>query len=135
MPVYASWDNPEKTVIALKFEGDWTWDEAYQAVIERNRLIDSVDNKVDIIVNFGSAGFRVPPNAITHTRNMMSQSHERIVRNVIIGFKPMHIALWKVIEKVYESMGKKQMYFLSASIDDARATLAEMRQREALKSE
>ncbi len=129
MPVQATWDNPEKTIILLNFEGNWTWEETYQAVAERNQLINAVENKVDIIVNFGGAGFKVPPNALTHTRNIISQSHNRIVRNVVVGFKPMHIALWKVIEKVYESMGKSQQYFLVGSLDEARAMLASVPER------
>lgn len=129
MPVQTSWDNPEKTIILLKFEGNWTWEETYQAVAERNHLINAVENKVDIIVDFGDAGFKVPPNALTHTRNIMGQSHNRIVRNVVVGFKPMHIALWKIIEKVYATMGKSQQYFLVGSLDEARAMLTSASER------
>jgi hypothetical protein len=128
MPVQVTWDNPEKTIILLTFEGNWTWEETYQAVAERNRMIESVSNNVDIIVNFGSAGFKIPPNAITHTRNIMSQSHSRIVRNVVVGFKPVHIALWKIIEKIYATMGKSQQYFLVGSLDEAHAMLANIQQ-------
>lgn len=54
----------------------------------------------------------------------MGQSHNRIVRNVVVGFKPMHIALWKIIEKIYAVMRKSQQYFLVGSLEEARAMLA-----------
>lgn len=130
MPVHVSWDNQEKTVIHLKFEGNWTWEEVYHAVDNRNGMIDEVDHKVDIMVDFEAASMRVPPSAITHTRSIMRQAHDLIDLNVIVGFKSGHKALWGIIEKVYATLGKYQKYFVAPSLGEAREMLAERRQKQ-----
>src|SRR5262245_53175291 len=123
MPVQATWDNSEKTVILLNFEGNWTWEETYEAVEQRNRLVETVANDVDLIVNFGEAGLRVPPNAITHTRKIMSYPNDQIGRVAIVGFKSIHITLWNVVRKIYSTLGKNDQFILVASLDEAREVL------------
>src|ERR1041385_83008 len=48
MPVSVQWDNPEKTLIYIRYQ-HWSWDEFYKALDDCMQLSHTVDHPVDII--------------------------------------------------------------------------------------
>ena len=53
MAIVTRWDNKKKSVILLEFESEWSWDELEEAVQKADRLIGSVEHRVDLIIDLG----------------------------------------------------------------------------------
>ena len=89
MGVAVQWDNDEKTVIQIIFEGHWQWDDVRKAVGEVNRMIDSVEHPVvHLIANRGAATW-TPGNYAKNVKEIIDLYHPRlgyrvgVVRNPI----------------------------------------------------
>jgi hypothetical protein len=124
MPVTNVWDNDEKTVIRMEVVGRWTWDEMYQGSQDGYIMLETVDNIVDAIIDFSqSAG--IPPNALTHARNMMGRQHPRTGVTVFIGVNAMFMSLWRAFTRVHTLFLKEQDFTFAASLDEARALLVQ----------
>ena len=89
MSVAVQWDNDEKTVIQLIFDGRWQWDDVRIAVGQVNQMIDSVEHPaVHVISNRGAAHW-TPGNYAKNVREIIDLWHPRagyrvsVVRNPV----------------------------------------------------
>lgn len=51
MPIEVVWDDDNRTVLRLDFEGSWAWKDYDHAVEEAYRLVREVTNLVDVMLN------------------------------------------------------------------------------------
>ena len=49
MPVKATWEDEEKTIIRHTYSGEWDWDEFNASVSKIETMLDGIDYKVDFI--------------------------------------------------------------------------------------
>lgn len=124
MPITLEWDNPEKTIIHMKVEGRWTWDEMYQSSIDGYKMLDSVPHRVCSLLDFTQAQ-GIPSNAITHARNMMNKQHPRTGLTVMVGVSPLFLNLWRVFVRVYMLFAREQDFTFAGSLEEARTIIAE----------
>ena len=78
MGVEVSWDNEDKTIIQIIYEGHWQWDELRAAVKQMNAMIDSVDHPaVHLISNRGEARW-TPGKYAANAREILAMYHPRV---------------------------------------------------------
>ena len=127
MPVINVWDNDAKTIIRMEVSGRWTWDEMYAASTAGYAMLDSVNHVVYPIIDF-SASLGMPPNAITHARNMMGKQHPRTGMTVFVGANTLFVSLWRVFIRLYALFSREQDFTFANSLDAARDLIAQNRQ-------
>ncbi len=82
MPVSMDWDNTEKTVIRVTFDGQWDTDDLYRMVNKGVSMIDSVDHIVDSIFDFTRS--TSSPTSTLATLGRMESTHSEKERLTII---------------------------------------------------
>lgn len=82
MPVSMDWDNPERTIIRVTFDGQWETDDLYRMINKGVSMIDSVDHIVDSIFDFTRS--TSSPTSALATLGRMESTHSEKERLVII---------------------------------------------------
>jgi len=101
MPFSIEWGNEEKTISHLKVIGEWDWNDFYAATKIGYQMTDSVQHKVNVIVDFSESKGNIPPNALTHLRNANKNAHPRRGVVVIVSKRMMLVKTFaNIIEKV-----------------------------------
>jgi hypothetical protein len=125
MPVHVQWDNPEQTVIYVRYEGRWTWEEFYQAVKETQELGASVGHRIDIIAHMMD-GF-VPHGApFVHSQNALKQKNATLGRVVVVSDNRFVQGLMSVSARVNPRW--KDKYSTATSVEEARLLIQKDRQ-------
>lgn len=114
MGITAEWDNPEKTVILFTNAGNQTWEEFFAGVKKVNEMINSVDHKVDLIID-GRELKSIPPSAMTHFRNALN-TLPPTTRVIGVVNNPFVRAIGNVMQKI----SKTKMISVS-TLEEARA--------------
>jgi len=76
------WDNPERTVIRVTFDGQWDTDDLYRMINKGNSMIESVNHIVDSIFDFTYS--TSSPTSALSTLGRMESTHSEKERLVII---------------------------------------------------
>lgn len=101
MPITIDWFNGKKHTIHMKFIKPWTWNEYYPAYDKGHAMIESVENRVNIVMDFTESGGMLPPNALTHFKKAAEKAHPRRGAVVIVSKRMMLVkTLVTVIQKV-----------------------------------
>jgi hypothetical protein len=124
MPVTIEWGNTEKTILHVKFLRPWNWDEYYGVYQEGYAMTESVDHKVNIIMDFSKNDGRLPASALTHFRSAASKAHPR--RGVVIITSP-RMMLVRTMVNMIQKIGliKTPMLFAN-TVEDAYTMLKRM---------
>jgi hypothetical protein len=121
MPVTIDWGNAEKTISHMKFVRPWNWDEYYAAYQKGYEMTESVDHKVNIIMDFTESAGHLPPSALTHFRRAASTGHPR--RGVVVLTTP-RMMLVKAMVSMIQKIGLMKTTILFANtIEEAYSTL------------
>jgi hypothetical protein len=79
------WDNDEKTILRYIYGKNWNWADFHSAAKEAYEMLDTVEHKVNIIMDFLNAQL-VPQGAITNVQRAFStKRHPNINTTVIVG--------------------------------------------------
>lgn len=90
MTITVTWDNDDRTVVYIRAEGAWTWDEFHAGLAEANVLIRSVEHSVDIISHLVDAeAQKLPPGAFAQWRRAMSNHPHNAGLIIIVPGSPM----------------------------------------------
>lgn len=78
MRVTVSWANEEQSIIRYDFVRGWEWRDIHNALDEAHKMVDTVDHRVDVLMDFSSASL-LPSGALTQL-NMAYRNpkHENI---------------------------------------------------------
>ena len=122
MSVEVQWDNDDKTIIQMIYEGRWQWDDVRSAVMEVNRMIDSVDPQiVHVISNRGSASW-TPGNYATNLQEIISLFHHRAGYRVLIVKNPVAREMFYIFSGM--AGGMPFPYRFVNTLEEAREFLA-----------
>ena len=102
MPVTVEWGNPEKNILHVKFLRPWNWDEYYAIYTEGYALTESVEHKVNIIMDFSKSDGRLPASALTHFHKAATNAHPR--RGVVVITSP-RMMLVKMMVSMIQKIG------------------------------
>jgi hypothetical protein len=125
MNIAVIWDNDEKTIIRYIYEKNWTWADVNTALKDASALLDTVDHKVDIIMDFRQSTMMIPMGALSHAKRALSNPrHDNIHLTVLVGdafvLKMADVSL-KLSQKL---AGNWELKFAS-TLDEAYAYLAQ----------
>lgn len=118
MPVQSFWDNEEKTIIRYVCERGWTWEEFFAAKKHANQLMDTVPNKLGVIVESSSTS-GLPRNLLEQTRKAVRSKHPNTVIVVLIVTNPFLRTMANTLRAISPQMG--HYFVLASTLDEARA--------------
>ena len=86
MTIEVNWDSEKHTIVRYVFQKGWSWDEVDPAFKAAAALMDTVDYKVDVIMDFSLSSLLVPKGAFTHAQRALSNPrHRNIATTVVVG--------------------------------------------------
>lgn len=74
--IQVSWYKGTRSVILMNFPADFTWGEFWAAKSEADRLMDTAEREYALIM-FGPQNLRLPDNALSQSRALLSRRHPR----------------------------------------------------------
>jgi hypothetical protein len=84
--VEVKWTNDEQNTIHYHFQRGWGWDDLDNAFKAAWTLMDTVNHKVDVILDFTASTMSVPGGALTHGRRIFSNKpHGNLRMTVLVG--------------------------------------------------
>ncbi len=126
MPISVTWDNPEHTVIHFTFDEHWTWDEYHVAASRISRMLEGVNHRVDLIIDFRTS--HVPHNTIKQVESGSTLFwHPQAGFGVLVGVKGFIRTLLMLFIHVYPD--SEQWLLLAPTVEDARMMLSKQRQQ------
>ena len=95
MSVHVEWWDDDKRIILYEFSGKWTWEEFYPAYHESIQMMDSVDYKVNFIMDLLQSQ-HIPPGALHHIKRAADFNHPNMGLAVYVGINPLIQAMEKM---------------------------------------
>jgi hypothetical protein len=119
MAIRVEWDDPDQTALRYIYEGSWNWDEFQQAKKQARLLMDSVDHKVDVIIDVVQTGV-LPNNILSRANSIPRERHPNEGIIIIVGANPLIRFLYDVARRIYAEVIDYRDYQMVASLEEAR---------------
>ncbi len=126
MPITVQWHNPEQTIVNFHFTAAWTWAEYDTAAQQARTMMDNVQHKIDIILEFDPKG-RLPGNSFLNIQRAIANPHRNQGIIVIVGLNVFIRMVGSVMESVYPALARERK--LAANLEEAQRIISEI-QRE-----
>src|SRR5688572_13038796 len=122
MPIQLVWDNENKTTLRYIYTGKWTWDELHLSITEGQRLMQSVEYKVHLIIDLSDSRL-IPSGSFTsQIRGASSRMPDNTGLVVIVGNSLMLKVIQKVMSVIPGRESKKG--FVLSTLEEARHLIA-----------
>jgi hypothetical protein len=120
MGIDVQWYKSSDRVILMDFQDDFSWDEFYDAKLQADALMDTVDHPCALVLWFPA---RVPPlsNALSNGRSMLSRRHPRSERFIIVSESSFVRSLGTVLGQIVGPRAK--LVEVTATLDEAELRL------------
>lgn len=118
MPITASWNNEEKTIILITFEHPWIWHEFEAAYEQMDAMFKSVSHKTSLILNISNAGFP-PPSAIEHFRRVSENRHANLDKIIVVGIPTFFRTMLNILRSVYQGRYTEPSFLFSPTLEKA----------------
>ncbi len=123
MGITINWGNDEHTLIYIAFDPQWTWREFEALDDQTTATLDSVDHKVNFIVD-ASNGNRLPRGLPTaQIKQVIKLEHPNSNRMVLVGANTYVRVMLDTALKIISEAGGKIIF--AHTIEEARRILAE----------
>ena len=121
MAIVTRWDNKKKSVILLEFESEWTWEELEEAVERADRLIGSVEQFVDLIIDL--EGTSIPRDILTAAKTLLASGEARPNEGarVVVGANGAIKTIYQTIQKTFNNAVEGREVLFAPNMADARA--------------
>lgn len=120
MAIRVMWESEAKQVVLNIYEGTWSLNDFYAAVHESNRLMETVDYRVNVI--FDVRNSRTFPNGFMGAiRTLSRKPHPNNGVMVIVGGNAFMRVFYDVFTRVYPMQSAAQQTFMAANYEEARA--------------
>ncbi|MCU0513617.1 MAG: hypothetical protein MUE40_13740 [Anaerolineae bacterium] len=117
MPITIDWYNPEKTLIVLRVEETWNWQDLLNAIDAQNALTDSVPHVVDVITDATRSQPMLPPAALSSFRSVVQRLKPAPGLRVIVGLPPYFRLMLNMAIKLHPVI--RDRYHFAATLADA----------------
>jgi hypothetical protein len=130
MPTSCTWDDDAKSIIYVAYEGDWTWEEYFEASDTSREMAQSVTHRVDVICDFKRGRSPRTGSQMANGQRAMRNlaPNTGIVVTVDNLFTKTLLGIFKAIDRRLGAI-----IFGSASVEEARAIIAKHRATQAPK--
>ena len=115
MPITVNWLDTKNTIVHLSYIKPWNWSDFETALVEANKLMDTVDHPVDMIIQMHDG----LPREISPARfrQVFQHFHRNIRSTALVGASDM---IRITITAFMRVMGQDHRnFFFAASVDDA----------------
>ena len=106
MGVELYWDNDERTIMLLCFEGAWTWQELFETLGRAKQASQAAQRKIGAIIEVGRdmrfpGGSLLTPQGLENARKLLAMSDENTGPVVIAGTHPFIRAAFESIRRLH----------------------------------
>ncbi len=121
MAMQVGWQDNNKEIIRCTTDGRWTWDDLQRALNATIKLMDTVEHKVDFIIDLRRGSFAINPLSILgQARNVATpETHPNEGVKVVLGANGMVQTAYDGYRRIIASMGKTQVFHFADSEDHA----------------
>jgi len=84
LPISTRWYDAEHNVIILQFEGDWDWDDLWNAQDEEAKLAASVSYKLVALVEMSQTNILPKGNILANGRSSIGKVPDNIAQIVVV---------------------------------------------------
>ncbi len=112
MAMQVGWQDNNKEIIRCTTDGRWTWDDLQRALNATIKLMDTVEHKVDFIIDLRRGSFAINPLSILgQARNVATpETHPNEGVKVVLGANGMVQTAYDGYRRIIASMGKTQVF-------------------------
>ena len=114
------WDDDEKTIIRIRWQGAWSWDVYYEFHERVFEMMRSVDHPVYLIYDVSQIT-DVGEGAMTHFRNMAKRFPDNLAGQVVVGPNEFLKAIGQMYNQMMPEEAERLQLF--TSVEDAHAAL------------
>jgi hypothetical protein len=128
MAIQVGWQDENKRIIRCAVSGRWTWDELQTALGKTIKLMDSVDHKVDFVIDLRNGSFVINPLSILGQARSVAtpETHRNEGVKVVIGANSLVQTAYNTYRGITSAMGKNQVFHFA----DTEAQAYDIIQRE-----
>jgi hypothetical protein len=120
MAIRVEWDDPNQTALRYTYEGSWNWDEFQQAHRQARLMLDTVDHKVDVIIDVVQTGI-LPNNILSRANSIPRDRHPNEGTVIIVGANPLIRFLYDVARRIYAEVIDYRGYRIVSNLEEARS--------------
>lgn len=123
MPVTLQWDTPENAALRLEFQGQWTWQDVHQSLLELPHMVkNAAPFTIHVIVDLRSME-NIPLGTFKNLQQIIRNRHQQVGIAVIVGANPFAISLWNAFVKLHPVDASQQSVHFAPSLKYAREFL------------
>jgi len=127
MSVEITWIDEEKTIMKYDMIGTWSWDDFYP-VYDRAIVEEKAQNHTVYIVVDLRQSKSMPPNMLTHVKNISDHQPDNVGVNVIISNNRFIKMMFDIAVRMHSKIAH---YFqIAHTLDDAIGLIQTAKQRE-----
>jgi hypothetical protein len=125
MGIQVAWENNAQETIHLTFQPGWAWDDLYAAVETADQMIDSVPQKVHLIIDVSHAG-GIPSDFLSVAGKLFASGKARPNEGtkVVVGASPFIRMAYGGLSRIYPSQTAGRPLRFAANVDEAHTLLA-----------
>ncbi|MBE2269703.1 MAG: hypothetical protein IAE80_15815 [Anaerolinea sp.] len=112
MAIQVYWQDEQKNMIRCSVSGRWTWDDLQKALSQTISMMDSVNHKVNFIIDLRNGSFVINPlSLLGQTRSFATpETHRNEGVKVVIGANGLVQTAYDGYRRVTSAMGKNQVF-------------------------
>jgi hypothetical protein len=126
MAITIIWDNSEHSIIRMTFPATWTWKQMDATVAEACLMMDTVQHQVDVIIDIKNTNL-IPDNAFWRFHKLTQIKHHNRGSVILVSGNGFVRTMTETVRRLADDLFEGNMFVLTASIEDARATLFKKR--------
>lgn len=117
MPISVDWLDQPKTILHMKFEDKWTWDEFHASEKQVKLLSSAIEYPTFLLMDFAESRISVPAGALSHFRRAAQGTPASRKAIVIIG---PHLFIARTIVTLLTKLGMTHLKFhITRTYDEA----------------
>lgn len=109
MAVQVRWYDDNKQILYYSFEGEWTWDEYFNALAEGRSIMRSVDYQVCLLNDMRQAA-HIPNGFMSKVQTVVGSRPDNTGRVVFIATQTFFLNLLDTVRRVIPAFGANYYY-------------------------
>lgn len=121
MSITVNWSDEQKSELIYHIQGKWTWDELFAAIDEATHLLDTINHRVNLIIDVSESLF-MPPLSVANLRrvaNAPTMSHPNTGLLILVGANQFIKIMFQVFSRLFPHAASR--YRLIDTIENAKA--------------
>lgn len=126
MPIDVKWANDAQNIVHLTFERGWTWEDLKQAIQQADKLIDSVEHTVHLLIDIRNGG--IPNDFLGAAGDIFAQGEARANegKRIVIGAGMFIRAAYRSLQAVYGAKLADRPFHFAANAEEAHEIIRQL---------